>query len=85
MFTKQGFLPKMQFISIIYFICGSGVPIAFDLQRTDLANSVSQCSACAGLTFPLISCPIPPGPYSCGSEALYQLVLLVTRASPRRY
>lgn len=36
----EGFLPKEQFMSIIYCICGSGVRIAFDLQQTNLANSV---------------------------------------------
>lgn len=28
--------PKMQFMSLIYFICDPGVPIAFDLQQTAL-------------------------------------------------
>lgn len=36
----EGFLPKEQFVSIIHFTCGCGVPIAFDLQQTNLANNV---------------------------------------------
>lgn len=34
----EGLLPKKQFI--LYFICDSGVPIAFDLEQTNLANNV---------------------------------------------
>lgn len=59
-------------MSIIYLLCGCGVPMVFDLQQP-WPTVRSQRSAYAGLTSPFISpSPVPLATIVCGSEALYQ-------------